>query len=97
MLSVRSSSFEEGIENHTLPQGLREKGRKCNCECPRTSLQHGDSEKEGGNYRVDMELKVPSFFERECLKYHALATLGLLDNTYPAAAASLVSKLTMPA
>lgn len=65
MLSVKSSSFEEGIENHTLPQGLREKGRKCNYECPRTSLQHGDSEKEGGNYRVDMELKIPSFFERE--------------------------------
>lgn len=59
MVFVKSSSFEEDIENHTLPQGLREKGRKCNNECPRTSLQKGDSEEEGGNYRVDIGLKNP--------------------------------------
>jgi hypothetical protein len=65
VVSVKSSSFEEGIENHPLSQGLREKRRKYNSECPGTSLQKGDSEKEGGNCRIDMGLKIHSFFEKE--------------------------------
>lgn len=63
MVSVKSSSFEEGIENHPLPPGLREK-RKYDSECPRTCLQKEDSEKEGGNHRMDTGLKIHSFFER---------------------------------